>query len=192
MRVLYAKSSPPFLSGRVGAASTRPAIGGAPHDRAAGPVATRAQDVTHGRRRKCRRTSRKPSLVRYAAPGREQPRRCSFSITARLWTQARVLVCARVNNRPPRVTLRGFCTLQRERRSSAPAASKPSGALDRRMWIALRCDWRRLGRLPGHLRWRHADPHDDPISVTLVGDPAGTGICSSPPFNLSDRLRTRH
>ena len=30
------------------------------------------------------------------------------------------------------------------------------------------------------------------MSVTLVGDPAGTGICSSPPFNLSDRLLTSH
>lgn len=60
------------------------------------------------------------------------------------------------------------------------------------MWIALRCHWRWLCRRPGYLGGRHTDSHNDPIPVTLAGDPAGTGICSSPPVNLSDRLVTRH
>jgi hypothetical protein len=75
---------------------------------------------------------------------------------------------------------------------SAPAAGEPSGALDRGMWIALRCDWRRLRRRPGHLRRRDADARNDPIPVTFRGDPASTGICRSPPFSFGDRLITRH
>jgi hypothetical protein len=75
---------------------------------------------------------------------------------------------------------------------SAPAASEPGSALDRGMWIALRCDWRRLRRRPGHLRRRDADARNDPIPVTFRGDPTSTGICCSPPFSFGDRLITRH
>jgi hypothetical protein len=82
--------------------------------------------------------------------------------------------------------------LQIERRSSAPAAGEPRGSLDRGMWIALRCDWGWLRRRSCHPVRRQTDAHNDPIPVLLVGDPAGTGICSSPPFDLSDRLITCH
>jgi hypothetical protein len=76
--------------------------------------------------------------------------------------------------------------------SSAPAASEPRGALDRGVWVVLRCDWRRLRRRPRHLGWRQADTHNDPVPVTLAGDPASAGICSSPAFNLSDCLIAGH
>jgi hypothetical protein len=101
-----------------------------------------------------------------------------------------MLACARSNDGPVRVASCGFFALQRERPSSAPAGSEPRGALDRGVWIALRCDRRWLRCRPGQLRWRHADAHDDPISVPVGGDPAGTGICGSPPFNLSNRVVT--
>ena len=119
-------------------------------------------------------------------------RRCRRSINAALSAEARVLAGSRANNRPAVSRCAAFSALQTGRRSSAPAASEPRRALDRGMWIVLRCDWRWLRRRPGHLGWRDADAHNAPISVTLVGDPAGTGICSSPPFNLSDRLLTSH
>src|SRR5438105_2484539 len=60
------------------------------------------------------------------------------------------------------------------------------------MWIVARCDWRWLRRGSGHLGWRHADAHNDPIPHTLAGNPGGTGIYGLPAFNLSDRLLTRH
>jgi hypothetical protein len=89
----------------------------------------------------------------------------------------RVLACLRVVRRPP---------------SSASAASEPRGALDRGMWIVLRRDWRWFRRRPCHLGWRHADAHNDPISVASCGDPTGAGICSSPPFDLSHGLVACH
>ena len=85
-----------------------------------------------------------------------------------------------------------FSSCKRERPSSAPAAGEPRGALDRGMRIVLRCDWRWLRCRPGHLGWRYADAHNDPISAALRGDPAGAGICSSPPFDLGHGLITRH
>ena len=129
----------------------------------------------------------------YASPASREPRGASPNRSKHHSRRRRQCSGrARANTCPARVALRGFSALQTERRVSAPAASEPRGALDRGMWIALRCDWRWLRRRPGHLDWRHADAHNDPISVTLVGDPASTGICSSPPFNLSDRLLTSH
>jgi hypothetical protein len=89
----------------------------------------------------------------------------------------------------------GFLTclrVVRERPGSAPAASEPRGALDRRMRIVPRCDWRWLRCHPCHLGWRHADAHNDPISVALCGDPAGGGIFSSPPLDLNQGLIARH
>ena len=76
--------------------------------------------------------------------------------------------------------------------ASAPAAGKPSRALGRGVWIVARRLWRWLRCRPGHLRRRHADAHNDPIPVTLAGDPTTTRICNSPPFSLGDRLITRH
>ena len=75
---------------------------------------------------------------------------------------------------------------------SAPAAGEPRGALDRGMWIALRCDWRWLRGRSGHLCWRNAHAHNDPIPFPLGGNPAGAGIRSAPPFDLPDRLITCH
>ncbi len=75
---------------------------------------------------------------------------------------------------------------------STAGASEPGGALNRGMWIALRCDWRRLRRRPAHLRRRHADARNDPVPVTFGRDPASTGICRSPPLSFGDRLLTRH
>jgi hypothetical protein len=85
----------------------------------------------------------------------------------------------------------------RARKGNAPelrAASggAPSGAFDRGMWIVARRGGGRLRRRAGGLGWHHADAHNGPIPVTLAGDPAGIGICNSPPFNLSHRLLTRH
>jgi hypothetical protein len=57
------------------------------------------------------------------------------------------------------------------------------GSLDRGMRIVAGRNWRWLGCRPDHLDWRHADTHHDPIPVALARDPAGTAICSSPPFN---------
>jgi hypothetical protein len=60
------------------------------------------------------------------------------------------------------------------------------------VWIVPRCDWRWLRRRPADLGRRHADAHNDPIPIAFADDPASTGICNSPPFNLGDRLITRH
>jgi hypothetical protein len=79
-----------------------------------------------------------------------------------------------------------------ERPSSAPAAGEPRGALDRGMRIVLRCDWRWLRCRPCHLRWRHADAYNDPVSVALRGDPTGAGVFSSPPRDLSHGLIACH
>jgi hypothetical protein len=60
------------------------------------------------------------------------------------------------------------------------------------MWIGLRDDWRWLRRRSCHLGWRYANAHDDPIPTPVGRDPAGTGLCGSPPLDLSDRLITCH
>jgi hypothetical protein len=99
---------------------------------------------------------------------------------------------AGASDRPRRTAFLACLRAVRERPSSAPAASEPRGALDRGMRIVLRCDWRWLRCRPRHLGWRHADAHNDPISVALCGDPAGAGICSSPPSDLGHGLVPCH
>jgi hypothetical protein len=84
-------------------------------------------------------------------------------------------------------------TSHQQTRISAPAASgEPRGSLDRGMRIVARRNWRWLRCRPGHPGWRHADSDNDPGPVTSARDPACSGFFSSPPFNLSDRLLTRH
>jgi hypothetical protein len=95
-----------------------------------------------------------PSSHQAASRGRPEAQRFprgpqTQTIKAPLWRDARVLALRRFEQSSAAC---GGCMAspgsEEKGGVSAPAASEPSGALDRGMWIALRCDWRRLRRRP--------------------------------------------